>query len=122
VHGGAGVAWPVSRFVQLGVVAAGGLTHGLPAAVADDGRAPSGRAELVARFVVDPDGGRGRRWYGGAGAGAFFVQGAHGQARVHVVAGVESRPRGGVRVAAEVGVGGGTRVGVAVRRVRVPAP
>ena len=116
VHAGVGVAWPVGRNVQLGVVAGAGETRGLPREADEDGHAPSGRAELVARFVVDPSGGAGVRWYGGAGAGALFVRGGRGQARVHVVAGVEARPRGRLRLGAEVGVGGGTRVAVVLRR------
>jgi hypothetical protein len=118
-HAGAGAAWRLGGYVQLGLVAAGGVTRG-PASRVDDGTAPSGRAELVARFVVDPRGGEGLRWYGGAGAGALFVRGARGLARVHVVAGVEGRPRGRVRVGAEVGVGGGARVGLVLRRAEPP--
>lgn len=120
-HAGAGVAWAVGDYVRLGAVAGGGVTRGLPREVADDGAAPSGRAELVVRFVVDPSEGTGLRWYGGAGAGALFVRGTRGQARVHVVAGVEGRPRGGVRLGLEAGVGGGARVGVVLRRADPPA-
>ena len=46
---GAGVFWPVGRSVRLGGVLAGGVTdHGR-----DHGRASSGRAEFVTRFMMD---------------------------------------------------------------------
>ncbi|HEU4630208.1 MAG TPA: hypothetical protein VFS08_10730 [Gemmatimonadaceae bacterium] len=113
---GAGVLWPFGRSVRLGGVVAGGVTDGVPADVAASGRAASARAELVARFVVD--GADPARWrlYGAAGAGALLVRGVRGVARVHVAAGVELPPLGGWRPAVELGLGGGVRVGLGLRR------
>lgn len=116
VQGGAGVFWPIGRSVRLGGVVAGGVTDGVPADVAASGRATSARAELVTRFVLDGAGDARWRLYGAAGAGVLFVRGAHGVARVHVAAGVELPPLGRWRPAAEVGLGGGLRVGLALRR------
>jgi hypothetical protein len=44
------------------------------------------------------------------------VRGSRGVARVHVAAGVEMPPLGRWRPAAEVGLGGGARVALVLRR------
>lgn len=110
-HGGAGVTWPLGRYARAGVVGAAGVTD-----VGGDDRRTSGRAELVVRYVVDPSGGTGARWYGGAGAGVLLVRGATGVARAHVVVGADRPLAGRLRLGLEAGVGGGTRIGVVLRR------
>lgn len=110
---GAGLFWPVGRSVQLGGVLAGGVTEG---AAGDDERAASGRAEFVTRFVLDGVGEARWRPYGAAGAGVLLVRGSRGVARVHVAAGLEMPPLGRWRPAAEVGLGGGVRIALALRR------
>ena len=114
-HAGGGVTWGLGRYVRLGAVAGGGVTHGLPAGAERD-PAPSARLELVARFVVDPSPGLGWRWYGGAGGGALVARGQRGLARVHLVLGADAPAVGRLRPGVELGVGGGVRVGLVLRR------
>jgi hypothetical protein len=113
---GAGLFWPVGRSVRLGGVLAAGVTDGAHHGAADEARAASGRAEFVTRFVLDGAGQSRWRPYGAAGAGVLFVRGVRGVARVHVAAGLEMPPVGRWRPAAEVGLGGGVRVALALRR------
>ncbi|HEX6631152.1 MAG TPA: hypothetical protein VF048_08675, partial [Gemmatimonadaceae bacterium] len=82
----------------------------------NDERATSSRAEFVTRFVLDGAGDARWRPYGAAGAGLLLVRGSRGVARVHVAAGVEMPPLGRWRPAAEVGLGGGARVALVLRR------
>ncbi len=108
---GVAALWPVSPFLSVGAVAGIGGTR--PAA--GDGRA-SGRAELVARFTPDPSPSARWRIYGQATAGVLAVRGSTGRALVSVAMGVERVSGGAVRPAIELGLGGGLRVAVALRR------
>lgn len=110
---GAGLFWPVGRSVRLGGVLGGGVTD---TGAGNDERATSARAEFVTRFVLDGAGDARWRPYGAAGAGLLLVRGSRGVARVHVAAGVEMPPLGRWRPAAEVGLGGGARVALVLRR------
>lgn len=116
VHGGAAVLWPVGRSVRLGVQAGGGVTRldGVPAG--SDETVGSGRAELVAQFELDPF--AAQRWglYGSAGGGVLAVKGRSGRALVFATVGVERRTGGRVVPALEVGLGGGVRVALVLRR------
>lgn len=127
VHAGAGVLWPVGRYVRAGLVAGGGVTRRERAGEAGlepvDESVGSARAEVVARFVVDPladpfrPGPTRPRWllYGGAGGGVLVTRGDRPQTRVFVALGVAGPDQGGWRPALELGLGGGVRVGLALR-------
>ncbi|HSJ65663.1 MAG TPA: hypothetical protein VK922_17355 [Gemmatimonadaceae bacterium] len=100
----------VARYARVDVTAGGGLTER-----PGGGTRGEWRADLLGRFVLDPE--FTRRWtmYGGAGVG---VLAAGGDARelLLVALGAEGpRWRGGVPFA-ELGLGGGVRLGVGVRR------
>lgn len=112
---GAGALWPVSPYLRVGVLAAAGVTSG-PAAA--DSRAASGRAEVVARFTPNPDPAARWRPYGQATAGVLAVRGSTGRALVSVAVGAERSPIGAIRPAIEIGIGGGLRVAIALRRAR----
>jgi len=112
VHAGYGVSVPAGLYVRSGLVLGAGVgRHGL-----------EGRSDLIGRFSFDPL--RQSRWgpYGGAGVSARFNSTEDGGAKAYLLffLGVEGplpagRPRGWVP-ALEVGLGGGARVGVVIRR------
>lgn len=115
MHGGAAALWPVSPFLRVGVLAAAGVTRG--PATSDD-HAASARAEVVARFTPNPDPAARWRPYGQATAGVLAVRGNTGRALVSVAVGAEHAPIGIIRPAIELGIGGGLRVAIALRRAR----
>ncbi len=108
---GVAALWPVSPFLSVGAVGGAGVTR--PAA--GDERA-SGRAELVARFTPEPAPTARWRLYGQATAGVLAVRGSTGRAMVSVSMGVEHVSVGAVRPAIELGLGGGLRVAITLRR------
>ncbi|HEY0972712.1 MAG TPA: hypothetical protein VGE02_17210 [Gemmatimonadales bacterium] len=123
LHAGAAVLWPVGRAVSIGIQAGAGVTDvEAPAGDddlddnLDDDLVASGRAELVARFELDPY--EERRWglYGSAGGGVLAVRGRTGRGLLHASVGVERRTGSGYLPALELGLGGGVRVGIVVRR------
>lgn len=112
VHAGLGLSVPAGLYVRTGVV--------LGAGVGRDGF--DSRADLIGRFSFDPL--RQTRWapYGGAGVSARFAPGDAGGTKGYLLffVGVEGPvPRGrtaSIVPAFEVGLGGGARVGVILRR------
>lgn len=104
VHAGAGVTAPLGTYVRFGVVA--GIGTG------EEGL--SGRADLVARFTLDPF--REQRWapYGAGGVSARYGGGS--RTHIMLLAGVEGPASRGVAPAIEFGFGGGFRAGVILRR------
>ncbi len=112
VHAGYGVSVPAGLYVRTGLVLGAGLgRHGL-----------EGRSDLIGRFSFDPL--RQSRWgpYGGGGVSARFHSTEDGGANAYLLIflGVEGplpagRTRGWVP-AVEVGLGGGARVGIVMRR------
>jgi hypothetical protein len=109
-HLGVGVSVPASTYVRLAIVGAAGQ------AWSDGSTSVAGRIDGLARFVVDPL--RESRWapYASGGISALY-DGREGWRTVLVgVLGVEGPAAGRVVPAVEVGFGGGTRVGFAVRR------
>ncbi len=112
VHAGLGLSVPAGVYVRGGLVLGAGLgRHGFDA-----------RTDLIGRFTFDPL--RQSRWapYGGAGLSARFNSTADGGANGYLLffLGIEGpvpfgRTRGWVP-AFEVGLGGGARFGVIVRR------
>ncbi len=110
VHSGVGAGVAAGTYVRLeatvgaGAVVAGGATHG------------SARVDLAGRFLLDPY--AETRWgpYGGAGL-TVRKDGGDPNAHAFLLAlfGVEGPRRGSVYPAAEVGLGGGVRLGVVLR-------
>lgn len=104
VHAGAGITAPLGTYVRFGVV--GGVGAG--------GEGLSGRADLIARFTLDPF--RERRWapYAVGGISARFDD--RSRQFLLLMAGVEGPVRGGLAPAVEFGFGGSFRFGVALRQ------
>ena len=109
LQAGVGVGVPVGTYVRLEGTLAGGLTRRGRAVVG------GGRADVVGRFLVDPFAQTARGPY--AGGGLSVRDDAGDRARVYLLAlvGVEGRRQHGVYPALELGVGGGVRLGIALR-------
>lgn len=114
VHAGVGLSFPAGLYVRTGVVAGAGVgRHGLDA-----------RADFIGRFSFDPL--RQSRWapYAGAGVSARFNSTADGgggtRGYLLFFLGLEGAiPAGRTDAlvpAFELGLGGGTRVGLVLRR------
>jgi hypothetical protein len=112
VHLGGGMGWPLSTYVRL-VAAAGAGARWAPAGVE-----PSGRADLLARFNFDPL--RQSRWalYGAGGLSALWDETEDWRGRLVVLVGLEGPARGDWGTAFELGLGGGVRASVVLRRAR----
>lgn len=111
-HLAVGVSTPLARYVRLDLAAGGGVLE-----AEDGGTRGEVRADLLGRFVLDPE--FTRRWtmYGGAGIG---VRAAGGDTRelLLVALGAEGPRWGGVVPFLEIGLGGGVRLGIGARRAR----
>jgi hypothetical protein len=112
VEAGLGLTIPAGIYVRSGLVAGVGAgRHGV-----------EGRTDLISRFSLDPF--RQSRWapYGGAGVSGRYRSKLDGGSRAYLLIffGVEGPlPFGrtsGVVPAFELGLGGGARVGVVLRR------
>lgn len=112
IEAGVGVSVPAGIYVRSGFVAGiGAGRHGV-----------EGRTDLFARFSLDPF--RQSRWapYGGAGVSGRYRSQLDGGSRAYLLVflGVEGPlPLGrtsGIVPAFELGLGGGARVGVILRR------
>ena len=112
VEAGYGISIPEGIYMRTGLVAGVGVgRHGI-----------GSRADFISRFTLDPF--RQSRWtpYGGAGLSGRFRPLADGGAKAYllVFVGVEGPlPAGklsGWVPAVEVGLGGGARVGLVLRR------
>lgn len=109
---GGGVNIPAGIYVRLGATVAGGVAH------RDGVTHGAGRGEVVARFLLDPYAEFPLALYGLGGISAMFDPFEEWRPRVMVGLGVESRVRNRRAVAVELALGGGVRLGVAVRRGR----
>jgi hypothetical protein len=108
---GAGVALPLGIYARLGLAAGAGVGLG-------DATVGSGRAEGIVRFLLDPF--AQSRWgvSGGAGLAVRHDAGVGTRASLTLVVDVEGRPRaGGWIPALQLGLGGGVRGGLVLRRV-----
>ena len=106
IHLGAGFTVPAGTYVRTGVIAAAGFSrNGL-----------SGRIDAVARFHFDPF--RQSRWgpYGGGGISGRFDSDEKGRAYLLLLFGLDGPVYNGATPAFELGLGGGARIGVIVRR------
>lgn len=113
LHGGVGLNVPIGTYVRVGLVGGGGPSW-------TDGRSgASARADLITRFSFDPF--RERRWGLSAGGGVSIrydelsPSDERWRALIAVVLDLEGPLRGPVSPALQVGLGGGTRVGLLLR-------
>jgi len=110
LHGGVSVGVPLGAYVRLETTVAGGPV------MRGDGTEFSARTDAIARFLLDPFDQFRYSPYAGAGASLRFDEGRRGQ--LVAVLGVEGRRRGTFRPGFEVGLGGGVRIGFALRQLR----
>lgn len=110
IQGGVGPVIPLGVYTRVSVTVAGGPTW------RDGGVQMSGRADLIARFLLDPF--REARWGLSLGGGLTLPH-TSGESRVQpymtAVIDVEGRVWHGLSPAVQAGFGGGTRLGVALR-------
>jgi hypothetical protein len=95
-----------------------GLDAAMGAAARDGGAATSARADFVARYLLDPF--RQFKWgpYAGGGFTAQWDRRANCRGDLLVLVGLEGPVHAGWRPAVELGLGGGARLGVVLRRAR----
>lgn len=100
------------RYLRLGAVGAAGSSWRAGAS------GVSARAELVGRFIVDPD--FTARWapYAAAGIGVRYDRIADWRGVLITLIGVEGPDWSGVVPFIEAGYGGGTRIGIGLRKRR----
>ena len=112
VQAGVGANVPAGYYLRLGVDAAAG------ASVRDGDAFTSGRVDVVARYLLDPF--RQFRWgpYFGGGFTAQWDRHAMRRGDLLLLAGIEGPAHAGWRTAVELGLGGGARLGVVLRRAR----
>ncbi len=113
LHAGLGATTDLGSYVRLDAVLAAGSARVSGVTVA------SGRVEIVGRFLLDPF--RQSRWgvHIGSGLIARFDDGTRGKGYLTLLLGTELPGTSRTRPALEVGIGGGTRVGIAIRQGRI---
>lgn len=111
VQGGGELSAAVARSLRVALTTAAGESW-------DHGAGLSARADLIGRFLLDPD--FRRRWapYGGGGVGLRYDRGPGWRGTMIAVVGVEGPNWSGVVPFIEAGVGGGARFGIGLRRTR----
>jgi hypothetical protein len=110
VQAGGGVQVPFGYYTRLGIIAAVG------ADIAHNGQDASGRLDVIGRFLFDPF--RQSRWGVSAGGGVSVRGRAEEALRPYLVAVMDlegPRSSGGISPAFQLGVGGGVRLGGALR-------
>lgn len=110
-QGGGGVSVPLGVYVRLAVDASAGATWH------DGSTRGSGRVDAIGRFLLDPFREVPMALSLGGGVSVPYVAG-QGQLRPYlvVVVDVEGRARGPFTPALQLGLGGGTRIGLVLRR------
>jgi hypothetical protein len=108
---GVGVNVPAGYYVRLDASVAAGATEWSGRAAA------TARMDLVTRYLLDPF--RELRWGPYAGAGLSVRRDdARWRGYLLALAGIEGPARAGWRTALEIGLGGGFRAGIVLRRAR----
>jgi hypothetical protein len=119
---GVGVQVPVGYYGRVGLVAAAGSPLGEGAAADSPRHGVDGRVDLLARFLLDPFR---QAAYGlslGGGASLRAEHGDRARPLLLVALDVEGRrSTKGVVPAVQIGLGGGVRIGVILRRGAVAA-
>lgn len=106
---GLGLNVPMGIYVRLGIIGAAGVTH------RDSESSFSGRTDVLARFLLDPLRETPVALSLGGGLSVPYEQGTRVRPYLTGVVDVEGRRRHGVSPALQVGLGGGTRVGIVLR-------
>jgi hypothetical protein len=110
IQGGAGIVLPLGTYVRLGIDGAVGATR------TEGETRMSGRADAIARFLLDPFR---EAPFGLSLGGGLSVPYVRSNTRVRpyltAVMDIEGRTRGNFTPALQLGLGGGTRAGVIVR-------
>lgn len=117
VQAGAGLQVPAGLYVRVGADVAAGVRTGRV-----DGSRLDGRVDVLGRFLLDPY--RQSRFglSAGAGLGARLERGERSTPLLLVALDVEEHQRGDDWVRAlQVGLGGGARVGIVLRRAEASA-
>jgi hypothetical protein len=112
-HAGAGVEIPLDIYVREGVYAEGGATE------RDGTVVPSGRVDVLTRFLLDPY--RQARWGFSLGGGLTVpLNESRNPTRpyVAIVMDFEGPRTGAVTPAVQLGLGGGARLGLVLRANR----
>jgi hypothetical protein len=109
---GAGVNVAAGYYTRIGADLAAGASS------RDGGVAASGRVDLAARYLLDPF--HEFRWgpYAGGGVTALWDGRANWRAGLLLLIGIEGPAHAGWRTAVELGLGGGARLGLVLRRAR----
>ncbi|MFI5232228.1 MAG: hypothetical protein ACHQSE_06920 [Gemmatimonadales bacterium] len=109
---GVGANIAAGYYLRIGVDAAAG------ASMRDASAFTSGRVDVVTRYLLDPF--REFRWapYVGAGFTAQWDRRATRRGDLLLLAGIEGPVHGGWLTSVELGLGGGARLGVVLRRAR----
>lgn len=107
----AGVAIPLGTYVRLAMLAGGGIVRD-----GAGGNGAAARGDLIARFQLDPFRQQRRGVYGGGGLSFQQRTTRSGTIYFALMAGVETTAIRGVTPAFEVALGGGLRIGVALRQ------
>ncbi len=116
VQAAAGVNAVAGLYLRLGALAGAGVRN------APGGWRRSGRLDLFARFQLDPLLQFRYGLYVGAGGSLFVDDGERRRARTVVLLGIEGPPTGKRWIfGTELGLGGGARIGVTIRRARKQA-
>ncbi len=113
VQGGVELSTPAGRYMRVAALGGIGGSRG------DGSSGLSARAELLGRFMLDPD--FNARWapYAAGGLGARYDRVADGWRATLVIAlGVEGPDWNGVVPFLEAGFGGGARLGLGFRKTR----
>jgi hypothetical protein len=112
---GAGAQIPLGYYVRLGITGAAGVT------IRDDVSGGGGRLDVIGRYLLDPF--REVAWTPSFGGGVT-VRYDDGDKNAHVyltvVLDIEGPRLGVFSPALQIGLGGGTRIGVALRATRGP--
>jgi hypothetical protein len=110
----AGVAIPLGNYVRLGLGAGGGVARG----DGDDPAIGSARGDVAIRFLLDPY--RESRWGLSAGGGLTVRhEPGHGtRGFLAILLDIEAPPSGRIVPALQLGLGGGSRVGIVLRGTR----
>lgn len=110
VEAGAGVQIPVGYYVRVGVIGAAGATFG------DGSSSPSGRLDILGRFLFDPFRQSPLGVSAGAGLSLRAERGDKVRPLLLAALDVEGRRKsGGLSPALQLGLGGGIRIGLGLR-------
>jgi hypothetical protein len=114
MHAGASVSLPAGTYSRLT------LAGGVGPAWSGESTGKGGRADAVLRFHLDPFREQSLGWYGWGGLGLLYDEFRGWRQIIVVGTGVELTRFSSRRVwALEIGVGGGLRVGLALRRIGI---